>query len=362
MNKVITINLNGNAYPIEEQGYESLLAYLDAAEAQLKGNPDRAEIVSDLEQAIAEKCRNFLNPKKTVVTSAEVDQIIREMGPVEAEPGSASDKDSGPSSSNRTQNASGPKRLYRIREGQQIEGVCMGLAVYFGLDVTLVRLIFVALAIASGGIGVGVYFVMMIVVPYAETADQQAQAYGTQFNAQEFIDQAKEHYASFKKDGEKWKERAKEKSNEWQQSWRTSFGRHRYRWRPAYPPPPPSAVHGAVFPIFGLLVGVISIVWILAVISVINTHAIFGWPLPLRFPAWVAIVILLILLNVVTGPFKYMRDARYSHPFGPFAALCTSMVWMAFLIFVGWYAYMHSVEVRDFLQNLPNVWDEIVHH
>jgi hypothetical protein len=34
------------------QGYESLLGYLDAAEAQLKDNPS-AEIVSDLEQAIA---------------------------------------------------------------------------------------------------------------------------------------------------------------------------------------------------------------------------------------------------------------------------------------------------------------------
>jgi len=364
MNKVITINLNGNAYSIEERGYESLLGYLDAAEAQLKDNPDRAEIMSDLEQAIAEKCRNFLNPQKTVVTSAEIDQIIREMGPVEADAGSSSsDRQSGASDSNRAQSsAKGPKRLFRIREGQQIEGVCMGLAVYSGVDVTIIRLLFILVAIASGGIAVGGYFVLMLIVPYADTAEQQAQAYGTQFNAQEFIDQAKEHYASFKKDGEKWKERAKEKKDEWQRSWRTSFGRHRYRWRPAYPPPPPSAVHGAVFPIFGVLVGVLSIVWILAIISVINTHAIFGWPLPLRFPAWVAIVILLILLNVVTGPFKYMRDARYSHPFGPFAALCTSMLWLAFLIFVSWYAYMHSVEVRNFLQNLPNVWDEIVHH
>jgi phage shock protein PspC (stress-responsive transcriptional regulator) len=366
MNKVITINLNGNAYSIEERGYESLLGYLDAAEAQLKDNPDRAEIVSDLEQAIAEKCRNFLTPQKTVVTSAEIDQIIKEMGPVEAdaESGSSDAKDSGPASSaHRTQGTSkGPKRLYRIREGQQIEGVCMGLAVYFGLDVTIVRLIFVALAIASGGIGVGVYFVMMVVVPYADTAEQQAQAYGTQFNAQEFIDQAKEHYASFKKDGEKWAERAKEKTHDWRRSWRYSFGRNRNRWRPAYPPPPPSTFHGAAMPVFGVLIGVISIVWILAVISVINTHAIFGWPLPLRIPGWVAIVILLILLNIVIGPFKYMRDARYNHPFGPIAALFTSLVWMAFLIFIGWFAYTHSLEVRHFLQNLPDVWDEIVHH
>ena len=47
-----------------------------------KDNPDRAEIIADLEQAIADKCRRFLGPHKTVVTAAEVEQIIREMGPV----------------------------------------------------------------------------------------------------------------------------------------------------------------------------------------------------------------------------------------------------------------------------------------
>ena len=85
MNKVITINLNGNAYQVEERGYELLCEYLDAAEAQLKDNPDRAEIISDLEQAIADKCRNFLGPQKTIVTTAEIEQIIQAMGPVDGE-------------------------------------------------------------------------------------------------------------------------------------------------------------------------------------------------------------------------------------------------------------------------------------
>jgi hypothetical protein len=60
MKKVITINLNGNAYQIDESGYAALVAYLEGAERQLEDNPDRAEIVADLEQAIAEKCRGFL--------------------------------------------------------------------------------------------------------------------------------------------------------------------------------------------------------------------------------------------------------------------------------------------------------------
>src|SRR5215510_3350147 len=83
MQKVITINLNGNAYQLDERGYERLLAYLDHAEQELAGNPDRAEILADLEQAIADKCMRVLGAHKSVVSAAEVDAIIAEMGPVE---------------------------------------------------------------------------------------------------------------------------------------------------------------------------------------------------------------------------------------------------------------------------------------
>ena len=79
MHKVISINLNGNAYQLDETAYEALRAYLDHAEAVLKDNPDQAEIVADLEQAIAEKCNKFLGPHKTVVTATEIEQVIKEM-------------------------------------------------------------------------------------------------------------------------------------------------------------------------------------------------------------------------------------------------------------------------------------------
>jgi len=46
MQKVITINLNGNAYQLDETAYGLLRTYLDGAERQLKDNPDNAEIVA----------------------------------------------------------------------------------------------------------------------------------------------------------------------------------------------------------------------------------------------------------------------------------------------------------------------------
>ena len=43
MQRVVSINLNGNAYQVEENGYNALFAYLDATDAQVKDNPDRAQ-------------------------------------------------------------------------------------------------------------------------------------------------------------------------------------------------------------------------------------------------------------------------------------------------------------------------------
>ena len=60
--------------------------------------------------------------------------------------------------------SNGTKRLYRIREGRVVAGVCAGLAAYFGVDPTLVRLAF-ALFTIFGGAGVLLYLVAWIVIP-----------------------------------------------------------------------------------------------------------------------------------------------------------------------------------------------------
>jgi phage shock protein C len=56
-------------------------------------------------------------------------------------------------------------RLYRSPTDRVIAGVAGGLAVWLNIDPSIVRLVWVLLAIFSGGIFVLVYIVMMIVVP-----------------------------------------------------------------------------------------------------------------------------------------------------------------------------------------------------
>jgi len=56
------------------------------------------------------------------------------------------------------------KKLTRSRTDNKIAGVCGGFANYFGLDVTLVRILWLTVAI-FGGCGVLAYFIAWIVMP-----------------------------------------------------------------------------------------------------------------------------------------------------------------------------------------------------
>lgn len=56
------------------------------------------------------------------------------------------------------------KRLYRVEEGKMLAGVCGGLAEYFDLDPTIVRLAWI-LFCAAGGSGVLAYIIAAIVIP-----------------------------------------------------------------------------------------------------------------------------------------------------------------------------------------------------
>jgi phage shock protein PspC (stress-responsive transcriptional regulator) len=59
-----------------------------------------------------------------------------------------------------------PKKLTRSSNDKMLAGVCGGLGQYLGIDSTVVRLIFVLLALA-GGPGILAYIILWLVVPEA---------------------------------------------------------------------------------------------------------------------------------------------------------------------------------------------------
>lgn len=57
------------------------------------------------------------------------------------------------------------KRLYKDPENEMFAGVCAGLADYFDMDVSLVRILFAVVTIFLSGAPVILYLVFMFVLP-----------------------------------------------------------------------------------------------------------------------------------------------------------------------------------------------------
>jgi phage shock protein PspC (stress-responsive transcriptional regulator) len=59
----------------------------------------------------------------------------------------------------------GTKVLVRNRKGRMVAGVCAGAADYFGIDVTLVRVIVAVISVITGGAGVLAYLLAWAIIP-----------------------------------------------------------------------------------------------------------------------------------------------------------------------------------------------------
>lgn len=62
------------------------------------------------------------------------------------------------------------KRLYKTSNGAMISGVLMGLSEYLGMDVSVVRIIYVILSFFVAGFpGIILYIIMALVMPSKES-------------------------------------------------------------------------------------------------------------------------------------------------------------------------------------------------
>ena len=165
MQKLTQISLSGHSvvFRANDDAYDVLWRYLERARLNLKDNPDHEEVLGDLEQSIGEKFLALLGSDEQVITIADVNSVLAEIGPVEpdnAEPTLAKE-------------APRPRRqLYRIKEGQDIFGVCQGLAAYADIPVDWLRLIFLVLATITGGLFILVYLAMAIYLPVVSTREE----------------------------------------------------------------------------------------------------------------------------------------------------------------------------------------------
>src|SRR3954453_4698273 len=164
MDKTISVSLSGHdeQFRLEEAGYDRLARYLTRAETRLQDDPDRAEVVRDLERSIGDRLASSAGPPDRLISAAEIDEVLDAIGAVDT--GRTSEIDDGAPQVAR-------RRLMRITEGQQIAGVCNGLAAYSQIRVDWVRTIFVFATLLTAGLFLIVYIAMAFILPVAETRD-----------------------------------------------------------------------------------------------------------------------------------------------------------------------------------------------
>ena len=56
------------------------------------------------------------------------------------------------------------KKLYRVTEGKKLAGVCGGIAEYFNVSATVIRLLWILLTLFVG-FGILAYLIAMLVIP-----------------------------------------------------------------------------------------------------------------------------------------------------------------------------------------------------
>jgi len=373
MNKVITINLNGVAYQLEENGYEALRAYMDTAARRLEGNPDRDEIIADIEQSIADKFRAVLGANKTVVATKEVEGVIAEMGPVEDASGPASAGPKGTPDAQRAapaQEAPGPaKRLFKVHDGAMLFGVCNGIGAYFNIDAAIVRILFVILTLVYGA-GVLLYLIMAALIPSATTPAEKAAAQGVPSTAQEFIRRARAgYYGGMRTFGDRkayrdWKRKFRQEMRGWKQDLRREMRQGADHWsqnRRGQWADQPHPVLGwwIAVPALRLLGVLVTLLCLLSVVSLLATGAVFGILLPVGLPVWAGLLLIVVAFQIVAWPLRAMRNALHcAGGYGPMYAgwvhLWNAIASLGLVILIIWLAYRHSVQVHEALRNLPH--------
>ena len=176
MNKTVSISLAGFSFMIEEQAYEKLNKYLHALRNSLEKD-EADEVMYDIEIRIAEIFKENLD-KREVVNSDDVEKVIAQLGTPEAIEGQSEENAERESPQEKIR-----KELFRDMKKGKIAGVCAGLAQFFGLDISLMRIIWILVFIFTVGfVSVVAYVILWIVLPEAETASDFLKMQGKPIN------------------------------------------------------------------------------------------------------------------------------------------------------------------------------------
>ena len=202
MKKNITINLCGRLFNIDEDAYSLLQNYLETLRSFFSHQVDGGDIVNDIEERVAELLSELNGQGVEAINIDHVKDIINRIG----RPEQFTDEESGAERADSAAFAGNEqhyenkginglksffkgKKLYRNPKDKMIAGVVSGLSSYFECDVTLLRILATVLILVTQGIGLVVYIILAVIMPEAETPEQQLKMQGRPVNMSNLTDE-----------------------------------------------------------------------------------------------------------------------------------------------------------------------------
>jgi len=164
MKKVITAGIGGRSFTINDDAYARLESYLNKFRAHVR-ETGTEEVMDDLESRIADLFYESVGDSSRVVDMELVEKVISQLGMPDG------------SSTNTEMQGPTVHKLYRDTDDVRIAGVCSGLAIYFDIDIALVRILFLV-ALLLGSAGFWLYVILWIAVPKAITPAQKCELRG----------------------------------------------------------------------------------------------------------------------------------------------------------------------------------------
>jgi phage shock protein PspC (stress-responsive transcriptional regulator) len=185
MEKTIIINIGNTIIHIEESAYERLKTYLNEVKQYFANHADDLEIVTDIENRIAELLTEQLEEqKKQVVDSANVNSVIAQMGRVQ-DFDTVEEGEEEPVINSTYQHQYVEKKLYRDMDDRVVAGVCAGIAHFVNADPKWIRLATLLISFV-GGFGILVYALLWIIMPKAKSRVEKMEMKGEPANLQGF--------------------------------------------------------------------------------------------------------------------------------------------------------------------------------
>ncbi len=185
MKKTINVAIGGCSFTIDEDAYNTLNEYLERFKYANERKGGSANIMDELEVRIADMLKGKLGGRQ-VVDLAMAQDVIGRLGypegydDIDEQPAGAS----GPEYHYSGTDGERPvRKLFRDPDGKRIAGVCSGISLFLGVDVVLMRVIFLV-ALICGSAGFWIYLVIWIAAPEARTAAEKCELRGIPANAE----------------------------------------------------------------------------------------------------------------------------------------------------------------------------------